>query len=122
MASKLPIWDQRMFELIEITIADPGNKIKSEEEFLQLIGINAKSTGTQVKAGKQSFRIKHIQAACKIFGRSADWFLGLTDRTHRLDVQLNPLQQLKQAVRLVEQELSPGKKLTKKLTKRRKTG
>jgi len=58
MIKKLPIWDQRMFKLMQIKMMSVG--IKSiANGFLYENRDNQCPTISQVRNGKQSFRLKH---------------------------------------------------------------
>jgi len=119
MAKKLPIWDQRMFELLQVQMDNPENDIEEEMDFFRPLGVNDPPTVSQVRAGKQSFRLKHFKAACDLYGVSMDWFFGYTDRMLRQDIKIDPLALLKQATRLIEKEMMPQKKVIKKVIKKR---
>lgn len=120
MAAKLPIWDQRMFELMDICLSDPSMGMADSMDFFKTLGVTGPSTISQVKSNKQSFRIKHFYNACKVYGVSMDWFMGFSGSMYRSGVSHSPLHLLKAATRLIEDELLSKEKLTKKLTKQGK--
>lgn len=106
MSLKLPIWDQRMLELMDNVMNDDLYKINNQGDFLIAIGINAQSTLKQIKEGKQSFRLQHFKAAGDKFNISMDWFFGYRDFSTRDEDKMNALALLKEATRLIEHELS----------------
>lgn len=81
MPTKLPIWDRRMFELMDHCISNKS--IKTQGDFMKLLKISATSTIKQIRDGKQSFRHQHLSIAAKRFGVSMDWFYGFTDDMRR---------------------------------------
>lgn len=104
MPTKLPIWDQRMLELIELSIVSKTKGITNLKDFVKVIGIKDSSTITQIRNGKQSFRHQHLMAAAKAFGISMDWFYGFTNTKIRKANDTNPLKMLKEATRLIEKQ------------------
>lgn len=76
MATKLPIWDRRMLELMDHCIR---NKSIKQGSFMKLLGITATGTMKQIRDGRQSFRHQHFLIAAKKFNVSMDWFYGLSD-------------------------------------------
>lgn len=106
MSTKLPIWDQRMFELMEICLADPLMGQAESMDFFKTIGITGAATISQIKNNKQSFRLKHFYNASKLYGVSMDWFMGFSGIIYRTDSKPSPLFLLKAATKLIEQELN----------------
>lgn len=106
MAKKLPIWDQRMFELMEIKLKRPDHNLEDEMVFFKPLGINTAPTISQVRAGRQSFRLNHFKTACDLHGVSMDWFMGYTDKMNRKQVSMDPVAMLKQATSLIQKQLN----------------
>lgn len=105
MATKLPVWDQRMLQLMDYAVT---NKIKctNQLQFCKLIGVDA-ATISQVKKKGSSFRHKHILTACKKFGIRPDYIYGFTNNMLAQDIPLKeytPTQLLQEALRLIEKK------------------
>lgn len=69
----------------------------TQKEFLESIGFHPAAL-KDVRAGRRSFTVDQITAACKKYKVSADWVLGLSGEMRRVKSK-DPLQNLKDAVR-----------------------
>ena len=100
MATKLPIWDERMLQLLDFCIA---NRIKctNQKEFCKLIDIGETAV-KQIKDGKSSFRHQHILNAYKKLGVTPNYFYGLTKNMFDKPLEKLPLLMIKEAVRILE--------------------
>lgn len=100
MATKLPIWDERMLAVMDYCIA---NRIKctNQKEFCKIIAIGETSV-KQIKDGKSSFRHQHILNAHKKFGIVPNYFYGLTKNMFEKPIEKSPLAMIKEAVRILE--------------------
>lgn len=73
----LPIYDKRMLELIDI-LKQRGN-IRFTADFCRAIDIERQSI-TNIRNGKQSFQTHHILKAVQVYGISADWIYGISNK------------------------------------------
>lgn len=94
----MPIWDKRMFELIDYVIANKVKGITGNPQFIKAIGIPTLATLDQVKNGKQSFRPKHFHTAAKYFDISMEWFFGFTSNMKRVNKETTVEELLLQAL------------------------
>lgn len=81
----MPIWDERMLFLIDHAISHKLKGVTSNIDFLKAVGISTMATVSQIKSGKQSFRLEHFYRAAKIFNIPMDWFFGFTDNMKRIE-------------------------------------
>lgn len=106
----LPLVDRRMLILMEYVIQSDKYKVDSESDFLFSIGFNpgnlwnlknGRSTGRP-----QSFTLKHITAACKLYGVDANWFIDENyTEMHRKDKPMDVVSNLTSAVLMAINEL-----------------
>ena len=105
MPKKLPIWDERMIMIMDHCI-ESGLE-KTQGSFLKGIGLRDQAL-KQIISGASSFRLKHIMAAAKKYNVDYNWIFGATSTMKRLPGK-NALQNLKDAVKAVEAEMSRKK-------------
>lgn len=106
MKQKLPLWDERMLLVMKYVISNGIKDISTKTAFMQAIGFSSAANLTQIKTGIQSFRLEHIQAACRLFKLDANYFLD--DKCTSMFKQgkkSSAMQQLKEAVQAVGIEL-----------------
>jgi len=109
MSKQLPIWDDRVFEFIDYCISHKIQGIKNEQDFIDKIGINSISTLKQIREGKASFRLKHLQQIGHVFGVTMDHFFGFTDRLYRDNVNVTPVEMLQSITGLITQQYGTKK-------------
>jgi len=97
--TKLPIPDQRILQLMEWAVS--SDLVKNEGQFWDKIGF-IKNNVSNVRRGHQSFRIDHITAACTLTGANANWVLGIEEEMFRNGTAKDPVQIIKQALRMLE--------------------
>lgn len=105
MQVKLDISDERMLALMKWAI-DKGIK-ENEGQYLEAIGFTRNNI-RNIRAGINSFTLKHIVNACNLTGASANWLLGLDNQMLRKPGK-SAIEILKDAVVAVEQELKKKK-------------
>lgn len=101
MPNKLPIWDQRMLQLMEYCMTT--NKVKTQGAFLKSIGMNETAV-YQVKRSTQSFRLDHLLAAGKKYQVNMNWIFGFEYEMFSSKNKRTSIALLKEAVQAVEQE------------------
>ncbi|MEX6689240.1 helix-turn-helix transcriptional regulator [Danxiaibacter flavus] len=94
MKPKLTIWNQRMFDLMDIALAE--KVVASQAEWCEKIGIQ-QSNIRNIRLGTRGFTIEQIFAAAKLMNRSMDWFFDHKTKQSGMDM-------LKEAVRVLEKE------------------
>lgn len=112
MTKKIPIYDQRMFELLEFALS--SGECKTQKEFYERIGLKSIPNAYEIKQGKQSFVHAHFMKAAKSFDVDMNWFYGFSSNMKRSAKNISPLEKLKTAVFEIEKELA---KSTKKAAK-----
>lgn len=112
MANKLHIWDQRVLDFIDYCSTNNIAGIKDEHGFIKKIGIKTQATLTQIRMGKASFRIHHLQKIGQVFGVSMDYLLGFSENRFRNDKPLTAVETLQEATRRVVLEYDKQKKVT----------
>lgn len=106
MAKKIPIYDQRVLDLMANAIGT--GRVDSQKDFLESIGFNPtnlKQVKKQIgERGRQSFTVDQMIATCKKYGVTMDWLTGLTnDPTPAKQVKKKtPVQLLEEAVLAVK--------------------
>lgn len=101
MPSKLPIYDRRMLELMKYIIGVPKYKIGTQAQFLDSIGYKAINNVTYVKKGSTSFRMKYFLTAINKYGINPAFFFDELAPMFQKG-KSTPIQELKDAVRIVE--------------------
>ncbi len=101
MPQKLLIHNERMLALIAWAVHKELEP--SERAFLIRIGF-APTNISNARRGLQGFNTEHIANICKVTGANANWILGLEGNMFRKPGK-TPIDQLKEAVVAVEQEL-----------------
>lgn len=102
MPSKLPIYDRRMLELMEYIMATPKYKVATQGEFLASIGYVAKNNVKYIKDGSVSFRMKYFLTAINKYGLNPGFFFQ-ADAPMFQKGKVSPIDNLKDAVRVIEQ-------------------
>ena len=105
MAGKLPIWDERMLQLMNFVIANNIKNCNSQALFCKVIGADA-ATIAQVRKNASSFRHKHVLAACKKFNVTADYIYGLSNtmlNTNKVKY-LDAVGLLQEALRIIKKQ------------------
>jgi hypothetical protein len=105
MKHKLPLWDERMLLVMKYVIANNIRDIGTKTAFMKAIGFSNAANLTQIKTGLQSFRLEHIQAACKLFNLDANYFVDSSCTLMNRGKKSSAMQQLKEAVQAVGIEL-----------------
>ena len=105
MKHKLPLWDERMLLVMKYVISNGIKDIHTKTAFMQAIGFSSAANLSQIKTGAQSFRLEHIQAACKLFKLDANYFLDDKCTLMTRGKKSSAMQQLKEAVQAVGIEL-----------------
>ena len=106
-APKLPLWDERMMQVLKFVKAHNLNQIYTQKDFLLAIGFDNVGNLTQVKKGLQSFRMEHISAACELFNVDANFFFIQTHpNMFKTGTAKTGIQFLREAVKLVSAELA----------------
>lgn len=96
MKKQIPVWDRRMIEIMDAQPITRKEFFDSIDALPQLL--------SQVRSGKQSFRIKHIVSACRIYGYNPAWVLGFSDEV-KLRKPKKAIKLLEDAVLAVKQEM-----------------
>lgn len=100
----MPIYDKRMFELIDHVISNNIKGIKGNPDFIKKVGIPTLATLDQVRNLKQSFRLQHFLKAATLFEVSMDWFFGFTNKMKRTDKAQSVEDLLQQALSQVKKK------------------
>lgn len=95
--------DKRMLEAMEFIIH--RKKVKTEKDFLKSIGFTNVNNIVNIRSGHQSFRVKHIQKACEVYGLDGNFFLNPKhSKMFLLSKQLTPIELLYEAVYAIEKK------------------
>lgn len=105
MKHKLPLWDERMLLVMKYVISNGIKDIHTKTAFMQAIGFSSAANLSQIKTGIQSFRLEHIQAACKLFKLDANYFVDSSCTLMNRGKKSSAMQQLREAVQAVGIEL-----------------
>lgn len=101
--------DQRVLNVMDYVVKNEVNGITTERDFLLSIGYKSVVNVNIVRAGGQSFTIKHLVKACEVYKVDANYFLNKAHiKMMQVNGQINPLANLKQAVRMIEDSLATG--------------
>src|SRR5438874_1110075 len=93
---------QRMVQVMEYAVKN--DLAANESDYWEKVGF-ARTSITHIKKGSQSFTIKHILSACELTGASTDWVLGLEKNMFRDAKSKSPLEMLKQATAMLEEQM-----------------
>lgn len=97
-----------MLEVMDYCIENNVKGITLIKEWCQLVGIEP-SNINNIRNGNRSFTTQQISACCNHFNISADFIYGFTNYMVRSNKQLNSMQLLKMAVRLVDKDFQDKK-------------
>lgn len=98
---RLPIYDQRMILLMRHCM--DSEVVESQKDFLESIGFNPASL-KDVRAGRRSFTVEQMVAACKKYKVNMNWLTGFSSDM-RIAKSRSALQNLKDSVRVLESEM-----------------
>lgn len=65
----------RMIKFMRFVVDNRIQGITSEQSFLRSIGMVSAKNISNIKAGTQSFQMKHFMSACEIYHADANYFL-----------------------------------------------
>lgn len=102
MPKKLPIWDQRMLEVMKYCI---DNKIRCTEqkEWCKIIGISP--TGiAQIRNSKAGFQHTHIQKTCRIFNINIHWIYGISQVMFFEEKKVDPIKMIRAQLVRIQKE------------------
>ena len=104
---KLSFYDSRMLDVMKYIIDNNIKGISSQQAFFKSIGFTNANNLSQIKNGKQSFRIEHLSKACELYKVDGNFFLSKKHTAmFGIDTkQTTAIQKLKQAVAQMEAEL-----------------
>jgi hypothetical protein len=102
MAKKIPIYDERMLLLMRHCV--DSEICDSQADFLESLGLQP-PVAAQIKRGDRSFTIDQVITAARLYKININWICGLS-KEMKLQSSKTALQQLKDATRAVEAELS----------------
>lgn len=98
--------DQRVLDVMEFVVKNKINGIEDDKTFLLSIEYDNPNNITLIKQGTQSFRIKHLQNVCKVYNIDGTFLLNRNYKKMQSTTgKINVLQNLKEAVKMVEQHL-----------------
>lgn len=103
--SSLPLFNQRIFELMEFVIANKIQGVDSKDGFFKSIGLSNANNYHQIRYVNRSFTIDDAYNAITQYGIDAN-FLFKKDhlQIYQVNKPLAPLLQLKSAVAMVSQQ------------------
>ena len=110
MANKLPIYDQRMLQLMDFL--KENKLIKSNRNFCSSVGIQ-ESAIKPIREGDRSFTVEQIIATAKKYNINLNWIAGL-ETEMRLKRANDPMVNLKDAVMAMEAEYKKNKPQNKR--------
>lgn len=105
---KLALSDSRMLDLMKFVIDNNIKGISTQQNFFKSIGFKSANNLSQIKNGKQSFRIEHLSKACELYGVDGNFFLNKKHTAMFVTgeaKQPTAIQKLKQAIAQMEAEL-----------------
>lgn len=99
LIKKLSVHNQRMLELLKY--ARQKHLVQTDGEFFEKIGfLHQNYYG--IKDSSRSFTIEQMIKACELTGSSMDWLCGLSERRVIRKEIPEPLEMIKEAVRIME--------------------
>lgn len=112
MSTTLKIWDERMFQLMDLLIYN--KTVSTEKEFLESIGFANTNNIKQVREGKQSFRHQHLLAASEQYNINMNWLYGRTSSKSFKEKAQSPIDLISDALLILKKnEISVNKAVNK---------
>lgn len=102
-AVKLHIFNERMLSVMAFVQANNMKGITTKEAFMQSIGSIGRNL-SNITSGKQSFTPEQIRMCCAVYGITADYIFGFTDKMFASKVKMSPLERIKEAVAELEKK------------------
>ncbi len=101
MATKLPIYDERMLQFMKYCIEE--GMAPNRKSFFTALEMHD-SAYFQIIEGRQSFTLKQIQIVAEHFNLDINWLFGLSETMLRKDNSSSAIENLKAAVKVIEVE------------------
>ena len=108
MAKKLPIWDQRMLEVMKYC-TENNLRCTEQKEWCKLIGIHETAIA-QIRSLRSSFQQTHILKVCSLFNININWIFGVSDNMFLEETKEDPFHLLKWQVMKIEEMFVKMKK------------
>ncbi|MEO6547478.1 MAG: hypothetical protein ABIN94_05740 [Ferruginibacter sp.] len=103
----LPLFDQRMLELMHFVISNNVKGINSKKAFFQSIGATSAANLVQIENGTRSFTNDNILAAKQFYGIDTNFLFEVKHlQIYPASKPISPIIQLKAATAMVSAELT----------------